>query len=154
MGPKRVDLRGLRRGSPCWLTSDPQRESRFQRMAERSLEEQRRPLVLKVSGSCGTPLQLEVLSQGHGDSTAYWRKEDFQEALDSGVTTLSVPKTPITGYAGKNPEEAFCEAVGLLVAYGPRAVHEKIRHYLEIVIPGKVKLARENLVNRYLALAV
>ena len=61
LGPKRVDLRGLRRGSPCWLTSDPQRESRFQRMAERSLEEQRRPLVLKASGSCGTALRLEVV---------------------------------------------------------------------------------------------
>ena len=100
-------------------------------------------------------LQLDGLSQGHGDKQ-YWRKEDFQEALDGGLTTLSVPKTPITGYAGKNPEEAFCEALGLLVAYGPRAVHEKIRHYLEIVIPGKIKLARieDRIVDRYLALAV
>ncbi|WP_415399975.1 DUF3656 domain-containing U32 family peptidase [Synechococcus sp. W4D4] len=60
LGPKRVDLRDLRTGSPCWLTSDPQRESRFQRMADRPLEEQRRPLVLKVSGTSGEPLRLEV----------------------------------------------------------------------------------------------
>lgn len=62
LGPKRMDLRGLRSGSPCWLTSDPQRESRFQRMADRSAEEQRRPLALRVSGSVGNPLRLDVLT--------------------------------------------------------------------------------------------
>ena len=62
LGPKRVDLRGLRSGSPCWLTSDPQRESRFQRMADRAAEELRRPLALRVSGSSGEPLRLDVLS--------------------------------------------------------------------------------------------
>ena len=62
LGPKRVDLRGLRSGSPCWLTSDPQRESRFQRMADRAAEELRRPLALRVSGSSGEPLRLDVLT--------------------------------------------------------------------------------------------
>ncbi|MEY4359362.1 MAG: hypothetical protein RLZZ631_848 [Cyanobacteriota bacterium] len=61
LGPGRVDLRGLQPGSPCWLTSDPQLESRMQRLAERPVPEQRRALALRVSGSAGSPLQLEVI---------------------------------------------------------------------------------------------
>jgi hypothetical protein len=92
-------------------------------------------------------LALQVETVGQGDKLQ--RKEDFQDLLDRGQTTLKVPKTPITGYANKNPEEAFCEAVGLLVTYGPRAVHEKIRHWLDVVLPGQVKLA-QRVVRRYL----
>jgi putative protease len=61
LGPGRVDLRGLQPGSPCWLTSDPQLESRLQRLAHQEVAEQRRPLSLKVSGRAGEPLLLEVL---------------------------------------------------------------------------------------------
>ena len=62
LGPGRLDLRGLRPGSPCWLTSDPQLEKRLQRMAEREAPERRRALNLRVSGSDGSPLLLEVLA--------------------------------------------------------------------------------------------
>ena len=61
LGPGRVDLRGLRPGSPCWLTSDPQLESRMQRLAERPVPEPRQPLSLRVSGRVGEPLVLEVV---------------------------------------------------------------------------------------------
>ena len=47
-----------------------------------------------------------------------------------------VPKSPITGYAGKNTEEAFCEAVGRLVAYGPLVIPETVRGWLRAVLPG------------------
>lgn len=87
-------------------------------------------------------LQLDVLSYGH-ESKAYDSREDFEEALASGIRTLPVPQTPITGYAGKNPEESFCEAIGLLVGFGPMAVHPLIRHWLEMAIPGLVKLGSE-----------
>ena len=60
LGPGRVDLRGLRPGSPCWLTSDPQLEKRLQRLAERPVPERPRPLSLRVSGAAGLPLRLEV----------------------------------------------------------------------------------------------
>lgn len=79
--------------------------------------------------------------------TAYYQnkeldnREAFVDLLKSGTKKLNVPKTPITGYASKNPEEAFCETLGLLVAYGPRAVHEKVRYWLETVFPGQVKTA-------------
>jgi putative protease len=72
LGPGRVDLRGLVPGSPCWLTSDPQLESRMQRLAEREVPEQRLPLQLRVSGGLGQPLQLEVLALP-GRSGGPWR---------------------------------------------------------------------------------
>jgi hypothetical protein len=87
-------------------------------------------------------LQVESLhetDQGRNLDT----KEDFQALLDRGVKTLRVPKTPITGYAGKSPEEAFCEAIGMLVSYGPRAVHERVRGWLDIIIPGEIKVAED-----------
>ena len=60
LGPGRVNLQGLRPGSPCWLTSDPQLEKRLQRLAERERPEHRRPLVVRVCGRLGEPLQLYV----------------------------------------------------------------------------------------------
>jgi GNAT superfamily N-acetyltransferase len=48
--------------------------------------------------------------------------------------TIPVPMTPITGYANKNTEEAFCEALGLFVAYGGRTVHEKIKYLLNTIL--------------------
>ncbi len=87
-------------------------------------------------------LALQVESLSHNRETRDLQsKADFQALLDRGVKTLRVPNTPITGYANKNPEEAFCETLGMLVAYGPMAVHEKIRHWLDVTLPGAVKTA-------------
>ena len=61
LGPGRIDSRGLQPGSPCWLTSDPQLESRLQRLAQQEVPEQRRPLSLRVSGRAAEPLLIEVL---------------------------------------------------------------------------------------------
>jgi hypothetical protein len=88
-------------------------------------------------------LQVDVLSHGHESHHAYETREDFQSGFDAGVTSLSVPKNPVTGYAGKKPEEAFCEAIGRLVAYGPATVLDQVKAWLRVVIPGEVKLARE-----------
>lgn len=92
-------------------------------------------------------LQAEAVSQDYEYNT----KEDFQAVLDRGIRTLRTPKTPITGYANKNPEEAFCEAIGILVAYGAQAVHERVRAWLHTAMPGEVKLAQ--LVDRFLSAA-
>ena len=61
LGPGRIDLRGLQPGSPCWLTSDPQLESRLQRLALQEVPERRLPLSVRVSGRAGEPLLVEVL---------------------------------------------------------------------------------------------
>lgn len=87
-------------------------------------------------------LQVEALGQNDPGAKGQQSKEDFQKLYDSGTRTLRVPKTPITGYANKNPEEAFCETIGLLVAYGSRAVHERVRWWLDTVMPGDVRLAK------------
>ena len=62
LGPGRIDLRGLRAGSPCWLTSDPQLEKRLQRLASADTPERRHPLNLRVCGRAGEPLRLELES--------------------------------------------------------------------------------------------
>lgn len=94
-------------------------------------------------------LQLDVVWQGHGGfRRELAEKKDFEALLEGGTTTVPVPKNPITGYAGKNSEEAFCEAVGMLVAYGPRTVLPQVREWLEVTIPGHIKVAR--VVARYL----
>jgi hypothetical protein len=101
-------------------------------------------------------LSLQVDAISHDSSYSRGKeelqsKEDFQRLLNQGVKTLRVPQTPITGYANTNPEEAMCEAIGLLVTYGPRAVHEKIRGWLHIVVPGEIRLASiASVVTKYL----
>ncbi len=82
-------------------------------------------------------LQVDVASRGYpaGSSTPFQKRDELKRIIEKGERTI-VPKTPITGYAGKNPEEAFCEAVGMLVAYGPAAVHPMIRHWLSMILPG------------------
>ena len=64
LGPGRIDQRGLQPGSPCWLTSDAQLESRLQRLAQQDAPERRRPLKIRVRGRVGTPLELEASSPG------------------------------------------------------------------------------------------
>lgn len=56
--------------------------------------------------------------------------------IDSGAIkrTVMVSKKPITDYSAKNPEEAFCEAIGVLVAYGASYVDEEVRDVLKRII--------------------
>ena len=95
-------------------------------------------------------VQLDVLSRERGGNAGWEDRDRFQRALDEGETTVYVPKHPITGYAGKNPEEAFCEAIGRLVGYGPRTVLPIVLGWLEVTIPGMVRTAAR-VAARYLA---
>lgn len=104
--------------------------------------------MVKYLGDTDPVFALQVDAVSH--DSAYGNpqtKEDFQKLLDSGVRTIRVPQHPVTGYGNKNPEEAFCEALALLVAYGPQAVHEKVRWWLEVALPGQVRLASTNAIN-------
>ena len=62
LGPGRINLRGLQPGSPCWLTSDAQLESRLQRLAQQEAPERRRALSIRACGRVGVPLVLEAFS--------------------------------------------------------------------------------------------
>jgi len=44
-----------------------------------------------------------------------------------GDPKVNIPSKIVTPYGTKNPEEAFCETVGMLVAYGSRTVDEEVR---------------------------
>jgi hypothetical protein len=57
------------------------------------------------------------------------------EALRDKQEALHVPVFPVTTYGATNPEEAFCDAVGLYVAYGPGAVLEPVREILFRLAP-------------------
>jgi len=83
-------------------------------------------------------VQLQVLSQLGGERGPQ-TKEEFQKAVDAGEI-FTVPKNPISGYAAKNTEEAFCEAIGFLVGYGPRTVDPLVLSWLRLILPS-VKVA-------------
>ena len=87
LGPGRIDLRGLRPGSPCWLTSDPQLEKRLQRLASGDTPERRHPLTLRVCGRAGQPLRLE-LESAPGLSGGPWcvsSRDPLQPARRGGL---------------------------------------------------------------------
>ena len=94
-------------------------------------------------------LQIETLTHNpeykHLD---LWDVSTFKEYLDKGgEPVLRVPLKPITGYAAKNPEEAFCEALKLLVAYGPRTLLPEIVQQVRVLAPG-IKVAQKQVVAR------
>lgn len=62
-------------------------------------------------------------------------REDLEAMLAKGTKTIRVPSHPVTTYAGKNPEEAFCESIGVLFAWGPRGVPDVVRGWLKTILP-------------------
>lgn len=62
--------------------------------------------------------------------------EGIERYLSEGNDpVIQVTTEPITGYASKNDAEAFCEALGLLVGYGPRAVLPIVRERMRMLLP-------------------
>ena len=83
LGPGVIPLAGLQAGSPCWLTSDPQLESRLQRLAERTIAETPKLLNLRVLGSCGAPLEVEVVGTPHRVRSGLLLDQAHGAALDA-----------------------------------------------------------------------
>lgn len=96
-------------------------------------------------------LQLETLihdpTYKYMDPLGMWGVKRLIE--EKGITEVRVPKHPITGYAGKNTEEAFCEVMGLLVGYGPLAVSPEVKKWFWQMQPNvrMAQLQQGNLVN-------
>lgn len=90
-------------------------------------------------------LQLQGVFHGHSSQQlkAGWDTlDELEDYLARGGNPLwTVPKHPVTAYGTKNSEEAFCEVIGLLVAYGPRTIDPLVRSWLETILPGAVKTA-------------
>jgi hypothetical protein len=100
-------------------------------------------------------LQLETLDQDTDtrQRMKLYTTEDVLAYIQrTGSSVLQVPAHPITGYSAKNPEEAFCEALGMLIAYGPQAVHDKVLSWLQVLVPAlkisstSLRLAAEPLI--------
>ena len=88
-------------------------------------------------GDTTTYLQLNTLY--HSPAYRHWferaTKKDVEEKIAEGERYLSVPKHPISGYAGKNSEEAFCEAIGYWVAFGEKGIYPIVRSWLATILP-------------------
>jgi len=90
-------------------------------------------------------LQLDTITYGYGGQEIDFRsREDAEEILaKEGDKVYHVPKFPISAYANKNTEEAFCEALAHFVVYGPRAVHGVVRMWLNNILPGALTMAKK-----------
>lgn len=85
-------------------------------------------------------LQVQAYTHGFGAGGArgeslFFGLDELDAVIASGRTTLSVPNNPITAYAEKNTEEAFCEALGRVITYGPRAVLPLVLTWLSAILP-------------------
>jgi len=92
-------------------------------------------------------LHLQIESTLHHHSSSHWSLfsvRDIQDHLDAGrPAVIRVPSNPITGYANKNPEEAFCEALGKLVAWGPRTLPDIVNWWMRQMLPN-LRTARQD----------
>lgn len=71
--------------------------------------------------------------------------KDIQEYIEEGENPIVVvPAHPITAYATKNPEEAFCDALATIVAYGPRALLPKVKYMLNLLSPVRIQAESNN----------
>lgn len=79
-----------------------------------------------------------------------WNRDAIRKYVETpgNNPVFPVPSSPITGYAGKNAEEAFCEAVGRLVAYGPMVLPETVKEWLRVVIPS-IRTSAERVADKW-----
>jgi len=84
--------------------------------------------------------QLDGLRYNRGVSSELAKVDtiaDLKKYLeDGGEPVVSVQLKPISGYAHKNDAEAFCEALGILVAYGPNSLPDAILDWLRVILPS------------------
>lgn len=59
----------------------------------------------------------------------------LEDVIEAGTDRVVAIAHPLTAYAETNPEEAFCEAFGLLMAYGPQRVPAETRAVLRHILP-------------------
>lgn len=96
-------------------------------------------------------LQIDVALSEYGSNVPAFRtREDLEELIAKGKTVYTL-KNPITQYATKNDEEAFCEALGMYVAFGRRTLHSLVFHWLKTILPN-LKIANTSLSERLQAI--
>lgn len=79
---------------------------------------------------------LQVRGLGQDKRYRFERGEDIRRWIEGGGDpVVQVTRHQVTAYANTNPEEAFCEALGMLVAYGPKTVLPEVRQMLGLLLP-------------------
>ena len=95
-------------------------------------------------------LQLETLLHDYRyKSRDLFSTDRIEEYLsEGGDPVVKVPSSPISGYAGKNENESFAEAVGHLVAYGPNRLPDQVLGWMKLMLPS-VKFAAQHTAERF-----
>lgn len=70
-------------------------------------------------------------------------REEFVEFKESWGNDLLVNTGLPTGYSSKNSQEAFCEVIGTLVAYGPKALPDAGVQWIKKILP-QIKISKIN----------
>jgi hypothetical protein len=79
---------------------------------------------------------LQVRGLGQDKRYRFERGEDIRRWIEGGGDpVVQVTRRQVTSYANTNPKEAFCEAFGMLIAYGPRTVLPEVRQMLGMLLP-------------------
>lgn len=82
----------------------------------------------------------------HQSRPEWTTKGQLEQWLKDGhEASWVVPTHPVSGYGHKNAEEAFCEVMGLLIGYGPRAVDSLVRSWFDTVTNQLVRSAATKL---------
>lgn len=87
-------------------------------------------------------LYIQMSTLEYSDYPDMWSLKKIQEYLNNGGNPIvRAPSIPITAYASKNTEEAFCEALGMSIAYGGRTVHPLVKHWLGVILGSQLRLS-------------
>jgi hypothetical protein len=83
-------------------------------------------------------LYLQLTSLLYSNDRSRWYMNATREKVEQQAEEDRyeiVPANPISAYANKNPEEAFCEAFSRWLIYGDRAVLPIVRNWLSVILP-------------------
>jgi len=72
----------------------------------------------------------------HGELAPYASDRELVAALARKGGVVRAPSRLTTAYGVKNPEEAFCDTLGTLAAYGTSAVLPDVAQWLRAVVPS------------------
>jgi len=89
-------------------------------------------MYLQVNGMMDTVMYSSLAER-------IFKFDDLKAYIDSGENTkVRVHTTPITPYAHKNSEEAWCEAMSMYTIYGSKAVFPKVKDMVDRISPYKI----------------
>lgn len=108
--------------------------------------------LAKQKGDQVVAIWAEILAYGPPGSRIRTRTGLYEliHEYKPPMEVVRLPAHPITAYGFSNSSEAFCEALGLLVAYGPRTLHNMTKRLLRDVIGSSLKVESMSLFDRVL----